>query len=158
MSKTKEYICFPGLVKQKPWCNVFAVHVHAIPSSRQIWRYLSIRDKSNFFAGKWPKTFENSIGIPYDALFWSFVCKNMNLFFKRTISFPALKISILLMVLSYVAAEICWERGELVNEWCVQIFFQNENTMWRCETVFETKHFLISVSYSLNAIARPLYF
>ena len=110
-----------------------------------------------FFAGKWPKTFENSIGIPYDALFWSFVCKNMNLFFKRTISFPALKISILLMVLSYVAAEVCWERGELVNEWCVQIFFQNENTMWRCEAVFETKHFLISVSYSLNAIARPLY-
>ena len=61
---------------------------------------LSIRDKSIFFAGKWPKTFENSIGIPYDALFWSFVCKNMNLFFKRTISFPALKISILLMALS----------------------------------------------------------
>ena len=126
-------------------------------ANRQIWRYLSIRDKSNFFAGKWPKTFENSIGIPYDALFWSFVCKNMNLFFKRTISFPALKISILLMVLSYVAAEVCWERGELVNEWCVQIFFQNENTMWRCEAVFETKHFLISVSYSHNAIARPLY-
>ena len=33
MSKTKEYICFPGLIKQKPWCNVFGVHVHAIPSS-----------------------------------------------------------------------------------------------------------------------------